>query len=226
MLHSSYRLPGFELTLWESPSASGRASRDASLIRKLPGGFRVAVIDGTTPIGSERERSASGADYAVWAATLLRSALLVGSKLDEAAYRANAALLADPQAGTAAFAACELRGSSLNMLRAGNCTVWTRSSSGGGFEPLLVEHDRWRSKVLGRFELPLLEGARGGSSLAECVLASDGARLTPARLDRGLDEWLAELRDWENDQPDGLDERHDDVTVWRLLRTGAGARDD
>lgn len=56
----------------------------------------------------------------------------------------------------------------------------------------------------------------------ELVLASDGARLDPHRV-RDLEQWLADLREWEKTGGDGTVEPwkpHDDVTVVRVARAG------
>jgi hypothetical protein len=80
---------------------------------------------------------------------------------------------------------------------------------------LLADESYWRRTCIGQFEA--IQCA--DFALVEweaLVLASDGALLNPERIHR-LDEWLGELREWENGPENTRRfKRRDDVTVLRL----------
>jgi hypothetical protein len=76
--------------------------------------------------------------------------------------------------------------------------------------------DAFRTTPLGRFSEPKLEvDIRDPSSVI--VVASDGAKLSASRLAR-LDEWIAGLRQWEDETyvTTAGGKAHDDVTVVRV----------
>jgi hypothetical protein len=92
-----------------------------------------------------------------------------------------------------------------------------RSARHDAEERLLGRAQAWTSTALGRFASPVLRrfGAHG---VHELVLASDGARLSPAVLD-DLPTWLQDLRGWERARTalgEAAGKVHDDVTVLRL----------
>lgn len=78
----------------------------------------------------------------------------------------------------------------------------------------------WRTSAVGRFPRVKLD-CMTLEEWETLLLASDGARLTAARLAR-LDAWLAELREWERgaSPEEGVFawKPHDDVTVLRIQR--------
>lgn len=82
------------------------------------------------------------------------------------------------------------------------------------------DESAWRTAAVGRFVRPKLARAdlRGWKAV---LLTTDGARLTPERIDR-LEDWLGGLREWElaNLHQEGVLARkpHDDVTVLQIAR--------
>jgi hypothetical protein len=106
---------------------------------------------------------------------------------------------------------------------------WYRENAGLDITDLLRQErareyvnveSAWRTAALGRFERPKLARmhVRKWDAL---LLASDGARLNPERIQR-LEEWLVGLRSWESTQHRGTGilahKPHDDVTVLRIER--------
>jgi hypothetical protein len=107
---------------------------------------------------------------------------------------------------------------------------WYRENAGLDLAELLRQErardyvndeSAWRTAAVGRFATAKLAciDIRAWEVL---LLATDGARLRPERIDR-LEDWLVGLRNWEQGSPkeEGMLARkpHDDVTVLRIERT-------
>lgn len=127
MIRSTVDAGDFSVDLWEDPATSGHVSQDASLVTHRNGILRVAAIDGCSL--SRPLRHARGVDGGIWAAAMVRTALLVADTPVEALRLANM-LLHDPSASTprdlpqACVIVADLVGTCPRILRAGDCEAW------------------------------------------------------------------------------------------------------
>lgn len=132
MLHGRFAIGEWLVETWERSRDPGEVTRDAVLVDPRPGTLRIAAIDGVTPTAATPEFA--GVDGAVWAASLVRAALLAHRPLEACAAAAHDALRAlgrppsprdRPQAS---FAAADLDADGVHLLRAGDCEAWCEGS--------------------------------------------------------------------------------------------------
>lgn len=134
MLHGVFSAGPWLVETWERSRAGGATSRDAVLVDPRPGALRVAVIDGVTPTAATPRFA--GVDGAVWAAAVVRAALLARRPLPACAAAAHDALRATGQPPCsrdrpqACVAAADLDPDGVHLLRAGDCEVWLPGPDG------------------------------------------------------------------------------------------------
>ncbi|MDA0165665.1 hypothetical protein OM076_35690 [Solirubrobacter ginsenosidimutans] len=130
------QIPGWHIETWEQPSGAD-ASQDAHLVWRDPAAprLRVAVLDGVTP--TRRCRTVAGVAGPMYAAAVTRIALQrSGRGLVESLRAANHHLhdrslpRSRDQTQTCVTAADVFDDGRIELVRAGDCEAWARTSAG------------------------------------------------------------------------------------------------
>lgn len=183
VLHLTSHHPPWAIDIWSGAASSGARNQDTWLIDERPGGaLRLAAIDGVTPMAQTPD--ALGLDGAVWAAQMLRTALLAPDDLPTCLQRAHAAIhrpdihpaRARPAAG---IAACDLApDGALHLVRASDVEAWL--GTGDTWRPLM-EGPRYTAPVARESEALVKKGLpREAFLAAEADLVDDpGAWQSP-----------------------------------------------
>lgn len=127
MIRGTLEAGDFIIDLWEDPAGSSHPSQDAALVTHRNGVLRVAAIDGCSL--SRSLPQAPTIDGGLWAAAMVRTALLAAEAPVDALRAANATLH-NPSVRTprdlpqACVVVADLVHPSPRVVRAGDCEAW------------------------------------------------------------------------------------------------------